>query len=447
MRETALLLNPPVPPGVSCLIRDFYCSFSSKAGYYWPPQDLLALSGVLREDFEIRVIDAVASKMSPEACRAKVRESGATVMVFSTGSASLAADMTFVAGLDKRPGDRWFASGSLFRGDPGTWKRRYPFLDGVIADFTEPCALNGSGDERTKAAGDGEFRLGRPLYERFTGRGGAFPFFGGAPFSILVNSFGCSYRCGFCVAGTYRIKHRAMSEVVEDVSRLNRRGIRQIFFVDPLFTADPGRVREFCRAVRGTRTAWVCNAHVDTIQDGTLLEAMRQAGCRALLIGVESGDDALLKRWGKGITIDRIRRAFALCRRHGIETLAYFMIGLPGEDRASARRTIRFAQELRCDYASFDYATPDEGTRLREEALEKGWCGPAGLPEAVDPSRTAVLGTETFSREEAAALLREAYRSFYLRPGYLLRSLGKIRSLGGMSVLVRAGRELFRKNI
>lgn len=64
-RPRVLLLNPP---GGKLYIRDYYCSFSSKASYYWPPQDLICLSGVLDERFEVGVVDAIVGRLSPEAC-------------------------------------------------------------------------------------------------------------------------------------------------------------------------------------------------------------------------------------------------------------------------------------------------------------------------------------------------------------------------------------------
>ncbi len=447
MKETALLFNPPAPPGSQCVIRDFYCSFSSKADYYWPPQDLLALSGVLREDYDVQVIDAVASGLGPAACREMIQASRASVMIFATGSVSLTADMAFMGSIPKREGSRWLASASLFHSAREATLRRYPFLDDVISDFTDPSILDRLRGKEARKVVAAEFSLGRPLYEHFIGRGKSLPFFGGAFFSIMTSSFGCEFSCGFCTAGTYRIKFRDMKEVLEDIGYLKSRGVGKIFFVDPLFTADPQRVLRFCDAVRDLKMEWICNAHVDTIQDEALLCAMEAAGCRVLLIGVESGDEDLLKRWGKRTDVGRIKKAFALCRKHRIATLGYFIIGLPGEDRESSRKTVRFAKELRCDYASFGYATPDEGTRLRKEALEKGWCSPSEISRDFDSSQAPVLGTETLPREEAVQLFQEAYRSFYFRPGYILSALLKVRSLTGLGALFRTGRAILKKNI
>jgi radical SAM superfamily enzyme YgiQ (UPF0313 family) len=187
---------------------------------------------------------------------------------------------------------------------------------------------------------------------------------------------------------------------------------------------------------------WVCSSRAGTL-DEELLTSMRDAGCHTLLLGVESGDEELLREYSKGVTTDQMRRAFTLCRRLGIRTLGHFIIGLPGETEETARKTIEFAKELDCDIASFNIAVPVLGTPLREHALAQGYMADEGL--VFDSSDAyPVLETPQFSKQQAWKWRKRAILSFYFRPGYLWRLATQARSLYQWKLLVLNGLALVR---
>ena len=156
---------------------------------------------------------------------------------------------------------------------------------------------------------------------------------------------------------------------------------------------------------------------------------------------------SILKRYNKGTNIDQIRAVFKLCREFGIRTLAYFILGLPGEDNKSIRRTIKFAKEIKCDYASFGYASPDIGTELREESIKNGWIMNLAQDRIFDSSAAPILRTNELSGEETKELLRAAYRQFYIRPSYIIKRLLETKSLGDVRFLLKGGCLLFKRNI
>jgi len=106
--------------------------------------------------------------------------------------------------------------------------------------------------------------------------------------------------------------------------------------------------------------------------DREMLRMMREAGFWMVAFGVESGNDRILKRAGKGLTVADTRRAFSLAREEGMATLGSFMIGNLGEDRDTVMDTIEFARTIRPDYFDFPIATPLPGTRFQREAEELG---------------------------------------------------------------------------
>jgi len=461
MRNKVLLLNPPAE---TKFIRDFYCSFSAKANYYWPPQDLLALSAILSQKYKVEVLDAVSLNLDKDTCYKKIMKSPATVLVFTTGSASFDKDIKFIERVRNNKDIKIIGISSIFRFIGKEIMGKYPFLDVLLMDFTDENIISylmgnyTSCDNMIYREGcdihvfrkdkEGDFSIGISAHELFAHRSNRIPMFGDSPFAIVVSSIGCCFKCKFCVAGTLKLRKRILTEVIEELKYISNLGTKKVFFVDPIFTADKNRVFEFCENIRngGIKIEWICNAHPATLQDQSLLEAMKKAGCKALLIGVESANDNILSMYNKSTDIGQIKLAFRLCQNSGIKTLAYFIIGLPGEDRKSIEKTIKFAKDIKCDYASFGYATADIGTELRKDALRNNWLIVNREDEAFDSSAKPVFRTSQLSEGEARELLSVAYRRFYIRPGYIIKRFLEVNSLGDLRILLKGGRLLLKKS-
>ncbi len=244
------------------------------------------------------------------------------------------------------------------------------------------------------------------------------------PFGSMITSRGCPYQCIFCSArATMGARYRAYSprRIVAEIRFLvDRFQVREILFKDSEFTLDPARVEAFCELLlaEGLRVRWSCNGRIGRASLA-LLEKMRAAGCRLIEYGIESGDDEILETLDKRITVDQVRETFALTRRAGLKTIANFMIGNPGETRRSVEKTLRLANEIRPDFCDFSFATALPGTRLYTMALENGW-----LLKSYDPSHIrldeCVMNATRMSLTELRRMFKKAYRSFYLRPGYIL---------------------------
>lgn len=443
MRDRIVLFNPP---GISAvpMIRDFYCSFSSKSGYYWPPQDLLSLSGILRDNFDLTAIDAVADNLSNKTCSEAIKRVNPRAVIFATGMASLPEDLRFMQALKQELNTKLVASSSIFRFNAKQALLNYPFLDAFITDFTDRGILAYLKGESSSIGAEqkeeGEFSIGLPLYKQFIRKRNRLPLFGDSPFAITFTSFGCKFNCAFCAVSSMKIKFRAVKEVEADLDCIRKLGIKNIFFTDPLFTADKERAIELSGRIKKFNINWVCNAHPSTICDEEMLEAMKDSGCLAVMIGVESGDDMMLKKCRKGTDTAQIKKVFSLCRKKKIKTLAYFIIGLPGETRDSAEKTINFSRLIDCDYASFGYFSPEFGTEFGRDM-------DLGLENSTDPSLPPVFSGNGLSRREIIGLFRSAYRRFYLRPGYVLRRFLEIRSFGDLCLLIKQGRGILKRNI
>jgi radical SAM superfamily enzyme YgiQ (UPF0313 family) len=454
-----LLLNPP---GDKLYIRDYYCSFSSKADYYWPPQDLIVLSGLLDGSFQVGVLDAIINRVDARSCLERILKGGYRAVVFATGTATLKSDLALAAALKAaRPETTVVASAGILKFEGRSLLERHPQLDACLTDFSEPGLADYlAGERRRPLRGliyrrDGglqesaerpprDFSIPVPRHDLFEFRKYRIPIARRRPFTVVVTSLGCPYRCGFCTAGAWGYRARPVDNVLPELEYISRLGVREILFQDPTLSISTNRVVDLCRRMvsAGLRFSWSCNADIHTL-DEEKISWMKRAGCHTVSVGIESGDDGLLKRYGKPITSDMARRTVGLLNRHGIRVLGYFILGLPGETHDTALKTIALAKSLKLDIASFAVATPDIGTRLREEAVAKGWI-PAGL-DSWDSTDYPLLSSGDMSPEDIWRMRRLAVRSFYLRPSYILRKLSQVRSPADVKMLASNALSLFRK--
>lgn len=454
-----LLLNPP---GDKLYIRDYYCSFSSKASYYWPPQDLIVLSGLLDEAFRIDVLDAIINKIDARSCLERILGGGYRAVIFTTGTATLKSDLALASAVKAaRPGIKIIASAGILKFEGLNLLRAHPALDACLTDFADPelpAYLAGEAHRPLRgllfrrngefvASEDRparEFTIPVPRHDLFDFRKYRIPIARRRPFTVVVTSLGCPYHCRFCTAGAWGYRSRPVDNVIPELQRLRDLGVKEILFQDPTLSISANRVVELCRSMitHGLRFTWSCNADVHTLNEEKI-SWMKRAGCHTVSVGIESGDDGLLKRYAKPITVDMVRRTVGLLNRYRIRVLGYFIFGLPGETRDMALKTIALARSLKLDVASFTVATPDIGTSLHEEAVAKGWI-PAGL-DVWDSTDFPLMATEDMTPEDIWRMRRRAVRAFYLRPSYILSKLAQVRSAADLRMLASNAFSLLKK--
>ncbi|MFQ5892850.1 MAG: B12-binding domain-containing radical SAM protein, partial [Nitrospinota bacterium] len=274
----------------------------------------------------------------------------------------------------------------------------------------------------------GVFAIPRPQHELFPLEAYRFILARRRHFATVLSDFGCPYPCQFCISGHLGFKLRELDGVMEEVEHLHRLGLREIFFRDQTFGVHRKRTLEFCSLLASydPRFGWVCFSRTDVL-DEELLEGMQEAGCHTIIFGLETVNHELLAGYGKAIPRETTEATLQACARRGVRTLGTFILGLPGEDEAAVRRTIRWATELPLDFATFNVATPRMGTSFRRLALVRGWTDPTRLD--LDSSRgDPAITTECLSPEQLAALRREALQAFYGRPTYVAHRLARARS-------------------
>ncbi len=249
--------------------------------------------------------------------------------------------------------------------------------------------------------------------------------------TTIVTSRGCPFSCIFCLAPVVsgsKARNRSPQNVLAELRNcVEEHGIRDFLFRSDLFTANKRWVIELCQAIQheGLDIQWSCNSRVDTLNEDTL-RAMKAAGCWLISFGVESGDPGMLEKMRKNVRFEAIEPTVKLCRKVGIKSSVYMLIGLPWEDRRTFEATKKMAVQLNPDFIEYFYAYPFYGSDFYQEAVKEGLLKEGELPKAA--YNHPAIPTKYLSIKELEPLRREALRAFYLRPSYIFRTLAKARS-------------------
>jgi anaerobic magnesium-protoporphyrin IX monomethyl ester cyclase len=267
------------------------------------------------------------------------------------------------------------------------------------------------------------------------------------PLSTAVTSRGCPFRCTFCdrpQMGGKSFRSRSAKLVVDEMEECKKLGINEIMFYDDTFTMIMPRAKEICEEILERRLdiKWDCRTRVDRVTPD-LVKLMQKAGCVRINFGVESGTDKGLAAVRKEVTLDKVKDAFDMCRKLKMETLAYFMIGLPEETKEEMLETIKFAKKVRPNFLHFTVMTPFPETEIWRNMIQKGdmravdaWKNYAKNPtKAFDPPTCNMHLT----KEQLFEVCTLGYRAFYFRPKYILKELSRVRSFGELFRKAKAG--------
>jgi len=201
----------------------------------------------------------------------------------------------------------------------------------------------------------------------------------GTPCTVIT-SRGCPFSCIFCSGRRMfgpKVRFRSTGLVVDEIEKLQRDfGLAKINIVDDTFTLNHHHARAVCEEMlrRNLKIEWSVFARVDRISED-LAQLMKRAGCEWMLFGVESADEGILNTIKKGITVEEVRCAVKIAAEAGINVFNSFILGLPGESRDTAHKSLAFGDELYHKYGAkygFHMLSPLPGTEIYERAKDYG---------------------------------------------------------------------------
>jgi len=247
------------------------------------------------------------------------------------------------------------------------------------------------------------------------------------PIATILTGRGCPAVCAFCLTRMTsggELRNRSPESVLSELEEcVEKYKITEFFFFSDTFTWDKEWTIKLCKLIveKNLKIRWACNSRVNTF-DEERAGWMKKAGCYVIAFGTESGDQHVLDMMKKGITLEQSKNAIDICKKYGILSYAYFIIGTPWETKETVEKTIDFAIKLSPDFAEFLKFRLMPGTSFYEEAKKRGWMIEGsifGEPRLKHPNLTD---------DDIEKYYKKAVLRFFMRPGYIAKTLIRSKS-------------------
>ncbi len=257
-----------------------------------------------------------------------------------------------------------------------------------------------------------------------------------APVDTMNVVRGCPYSCAYCdVQEIWGHQCRAFSpvRVVAEIEHMVKNyGSKGIYFVGDNFTINKKRTIELCRLMKEHKLdiEWVCDTRVDLLSH-ELLNEMKDAGCRTIWFGVESGSPRILEKISRGVDLQQVESAFKLCRNEGIRIACSFLIGIPGETISDMKSSLKFAKKLNPDWCRFNTFLSYPTNKLYNEIMQNR------LYDRIEDF-VVYVKTADFDFESVTKIQRQFHKSFNKSPKRILRKIrrdGLLCTIRGASAM------------
>lgn len=500
-----LLVNPPTEDGAIWIRSQHRVGRRSRENMIWPQVSLAQMAAILMPEYSVEVIDAVALRMSwPEF--AKILEQKRPKYYMTQVTAPTLRNDMYGVFLAKALGAKTMAMGTHVTPMTLESMRPFPVLDFILRGEPEMTLrelldklegktpsnpkvakmLAETSRTQTRRVGTQEvvdsfavtdespyssilglaWRKGDeiiinpdrpfipnlddlpiPRHEMLPLDKQRMPMIKG-PFTFIVTSRGCPAGCKYCIKHvSYQnsVRVRSAENIVEELEYLGRLGITNIHMYADLFTVNREHVISTCNLIieRGLKIRWTCNSRVDYV-DEEMLTLMGKAGCWLISWGIESANEAILKKARKGYKKEQAFKALQWAHNAGIKNWGYFIIGLPGETEETILETIDYSKQLPLDIALFHIAAPYPGTPFFYEVVENNWFRPGTKWEEVDMDQSTVLDYSNISAEQLEYWQKRATREWSFRPGPMWTFLKGLNSWEGAKSAVNVGWQMLR---
>ncbi|MBW1802679.1 MAG: radical SAM protein [Deltaproteobacteria bacterium] len=281
------------------------------------------------------------------------------------------------------------------------------------------------------------------------------------PFTTMMASRGCRFRCYYCVpnslsfaremeykrekkAGKPPVRMRSPENIIQEFKELAELGYRSVSFIDDQFVWGSERTSKICRGIKDLGMEWSCLSRADMLQDTAVVQAIGEAGCRYVDMGIESFDQEILDYIGKDCKVGAFYKAIENLKGAGIEPELNILLGsCPLETRETIERTFRETLRLDVDYVLFSVCTPFPCTEFHDRARTEGWMIKPRY-EAIDPIKESFISYPHLTKKEIDRIIKRLYVRFYFRPIYILRRLRKLRGFRDFFNKARAAATIFR---
>jgi anaerobic magnesium-protoporphyrin IX monomethyl ester cyclase len=456
MKENDIEIALINPFNEKIVLRDFYSSTISKGNYNWPNIDLLCMAAILSKKFKVQIIDANTLKMNATDVLSKINSKNLKGIIFSVGKSVIDDDYNFIKSIKSEVHSivKIVVTGGIIYHNSLDEIRTNKFIDACILNFTTPDILNYflnyeadlknivfRKDDKiiTKPIemNETDFKIPIPPHNQLPLHKYQLSHGYTKPVASVLTSYGCPHRCSFCVSAQINFQYRNVDNIIQELDYLHSLGVKQIIFRDNIFGFHKKSCKELLKKIidRKYDLKWVSDSRVD-ILDEEMISLMSKSGCHALHFGIESANEDTLKKYEKNLKdISLVEETIELCKKYRILSVGYFILGLPGETKNQVEKTIDYSIRLGVDYASYNLPIPIFGTNLREESLKNKWI--INVEEKYDGSSQPLISTNELTPLDLISLRKKAYKKFYFRINYIIKTLLNIRTLFQIKMAVK----------
>lgn len=252
----------------------------------------------------------------------------------------------------------------------------------------------------------------------------------GTPTVNLQTSRGCAWKCSYCnknISGRfYRIK--SPERVIDEIKHLIKLGAGEFRVVDDQFATDINRAKRICEMMikENLHIPWNLGGGIraDRVDEEFLVLAKR-AGCYQVGIGFESGDQDSLNSVDKALDLEDSIKCMKLIRKTGLESVGFFMLGLPSDTEESLKKTIDFAVKLMPDFGKVTITIPFPGSKLFDDYDRRGLIKSRDWTKYNLHNAGEIYQHPNLSHETLQKYYDLFYRKYYLNPRYITRRLIK----------------------
>jgi anaerobic magnesium-protoporphyrin IX monomethyl ester cyclase len=238
---------------------------------------------------------------------------------------------------------------------------------------------------------------------------------------LIEYSRGCPGKCTYCLASRdkKRVSFRPHLQVLNTLESLSGKGFDSFFFTDDDFAFSPNQLQQLCEGIleRGISINFDANVRPDSlIRCSDLSWLLRDAGCRCLWLGIETGSPSILKSYGKGFKIDICEQALQVALSSAEVVRTNWIMGGPHETRPTFNESVRLAQRLRRigpHIPHISFMVPYPGTPIFEEALSLGLINGTPHMRADATHDLPNMPTKFLSVDELMSLFREFHETLF----------------------------------
>lgn len=447
-KKKVLLLNPPTI-GNRPIIKDQYCSNTSKAGYYWIPVDLLVLSGDLAHHFDVQVFDSIIEKKSKEETIDQIIKFAPEHIVVLSSVLTHFEDRALIQLLRTKLQFKTTFLGDIFYFSAEKMIQ-FEEVDSIIYEYPSPQLVDyiakgeASSNLIYKVQGeiiscpkvkeiDVNYRT--PRHDLFPIQKYSVPFMMDEKCTSVLTNFGCKFSCNYCPASSVSYRQRSIDSIMEEFKVLQNLKITNIWIRDFTFALNKVRTIELLKEMIPLKLNWFCLSRAEVVEE-EFLSLMKKSGCYLLMMGVDTINEASMKKIKRWQSVRDLKDKIRLVEKNGISVLAHMIIGLPGDTIADIIKTVHFICSSKASYLSINLFAPRTGSAYFDEL---------NIESQENERLDSYYGDQQTKKQRALHLLIKYYGMllFYSNPLRLLNIVRRVTTITQLKVLVRTGIRMF----